>query len=105
MIFKYKGYGYRLRQNGQAYLYYKIKRLKWHWYNRAEALDHSYEGSPIQWKCVKREDNEVTEEFIRRTHTSAQDRIDGFRARDEELLKMKELLHEPNIEFMNRIMK
>lgn len=103
MIFKYNGYGYRLRQRDQDHIYYKIKRLKWHWYKRAEVLKMSYD--PIRALVVKREYGEITEEFIRRTHEHAQAKIDGFVSRDEELQKMKEMLHEPNMEFMSRLMK
>lgn len=103
MIFKYNGYGYRLAQHDQNRIYYKVKKLKWHWYKRCEILGYGYE--PIRWGEIKREDDEVTEEFIRRTHEHAQAKIDTFVARDEELRKMKEMLHEPNLEFINRVMK
>lgn len=103
MIFKYKGYGYKLRQRNQNQIYYKVKKLKWRWYKRSEVLKINYD--PMHELHVERIENEVTEEFIRRTHEVAQLKIDEFVARDEELIKMKEMLHEPNMEFLSRIMK
>jgi hypothetical protein len=104
MIFKYKGYGYRLKQRDGNHIYYKIKKLKWRWYKRAEVLKRGYD-SATRWLYVERKDQEITEKFILRTHEHAQAKIDEFMLRDEKLQEMKKLLHEPNMEFMSKVMK
>ncbi|MEK0324728.1 MAG: hypothetical protein QQN63_03410 [Nitrosopumilus sp.] len=104
MIFKYKGYGYRLKQRDQDHIWYKIKKLKWHWYKRAEILKRGYD-SAVRWVYVEREEHEITEEFILRTHLHCHTQIDKFVIRDEKLQEMKELLHEPNMDFISRVIK
>jgi hypothetical protein len=104
MIFKYKGYGYRLKQRDQNHIYYKIKKLKWHWYKRAEVLKRGYDSAHRE-VYVEREENEITEEFILKTHEHCHAQIDKFIIRDEELLEMKKLLHEPNMDFISRVIK
>lgn len=104
MIFQYKGYGYRLKQRDQNHIFYKIKKLKWHWYKRAEVLKTGYD-SKYRWLYVEREENEITEAFISRVHRHAQEKIDDFLIRDADLAEMKELLHEPNMKFMSEVTK
>ena len=104
MIFKYSGYGYRLKQRDQDHIYYKIKKLKWRWYKRGEILKRSYD-SAHRWVYVEREENEITEEFILRTHEHAMAQIDKFVIRDAELAEMKKLLYEPNMGFMSKVVK
>ncbi len=104
MIFEYKGYGYKLKQRDQNHIWYKIKKLKLRWYRRAEVLKRGYDAAH-RWVYVEREENEITEEFILKTHGHAQAQIDKFIIRDEELLEMKKLLHEPNMDFISRVIK